>query len=240
VTLSHRINAAARDFAQSLKELLNRTVCNGAHIASAVRPGEAVAVVGTNLVPRLMDTSPVRLRTPRASFCWLNLVCRLYHDDRGFVTVLHSTFEISTGRNAEDELFRYDYERDKTPYAEAHIQVNARSEPLERLLADIGKPDRRLRHLHLPVGGRRFRPALEDVLEALIHEEVILPSTGWKDILDKSRETFRDNQLRAAIARSPKIAAEVLTRQGYQVHEPEDDPAHASTGARLFVFRRRR
>jgi hypothetical protein len=135
---------------------------------------------------------------------------RLYIDRRGFLTVEASTYSILTGRDHEHELFHYDYERDKISYTEAHLQVVADSQPLRDLLTAVGQPKQTLRRLHLPVGGRRFRPALEDVLEFLITEGIVEPNAGWKGVLDSSREEFRRLQLKAAIARNRELATETL------------------------------
>jgi hypothetical protein len=231
------LERAAREFARELKELLNRTVCSGVHIPSLLGP-DGRAVVGTRLDKVRLDTEPVRLMTPNPQArCWLNLVCRLFFDPRGFLTVHDSTFAISTGRDGEHELFHYDYERDKTAYTEAHIQVNAKSEPLEQLMSAIGKPDRGLHKLHLPVGGRRFRPALEDVLEFLIDEGIVTPATGWKGFLDRGREEFRTKQLKAAIARNHEAAAEALRDCNYEVRRLDDPP---DEGGRVLDLIRRR
>lgn len=57
------------------------------------------------------------------------------------------------------ELFHVDYEREKQDnYPEAHWQINAGSDAWAGAMGPKGK----LVKLHLPVGGRRFRPSLED------------------------------------------------------------------------------
>jgi hypothetical protein len=71
------------------------------------------------------------------------------------------------------------------------------------------------------VGGRRYRPALEDILEALITEKILDGKPGWPRVIDASRENFGRLQLRAAIARNPEIARAALESMGYQVLPPE-------------------
>jgi hypothetical protein len=135
---------------------------------------------------------------------------RLYFDHRGYLTVHSSSYQIATGAAADKELFRFDYERGKSPYAEAHLQVNADSPALRELMTALDKPRAVLHRLHLPVGGRRYRPALEDVLEFLIVEGVVTPLRGWEEVLHPSRDTFRQAQLRAAIWKEPDLAREAL------------------------------
>jgi hypothetical protein len=161
--------------------------------------------------------------TPKgAETCWLDVGYRLHLDSRGYLTCANSTYSIHVGPDAEAELFHFDYERDKSAYTEAHLQIDGDNEALRRLMASLGRPKRTLRHVHFPVGGRRFRPSLEDVLEFLINEGMVEPADGWKGILDRSREEFREKQLKAAIARNPDAAAEALHDMGYTVKPPKE------------------
>ena len=81
--------------------------------------------------------------------------------------------------------------------------------------------------LHLPLGGPRFRPALEDVLEMLVVEFAIDCSQGWRASLREGRSLWRDTQLRAAVADNPEAAVEALIERGFKVEwtgSPEDRP----------------
>ena len=71
------------------------------------------------------------------------------------------------------------------------------------------------------VGGRRFRPCLEDVIEFCILERLVTPRDGWKQALNKSRDAYLDLQLRAAVHRNPKEAADALKHDGWRVSEPD-------------------
>lgn len=71
--------------------------------------------------------------------------------------------------------------------------------------------------LHLPLGGPRFRPALEDVLEMLVVEFAIDRSAEWRSSLREGRSLWRDTQLRAAVADNPEAAVEALTELGFSV-----------------------
>jgi hypothetical protein len=74
-----------------------------------------------------------------------------------------------------------------------------------------GKPNtRELSRLHLPVGGRRFRPTLEDVIEFLVIEKLAEPRAGWRDVLDQRRREWERIQLKAAIRADLSAASEVL------------------------------
>lgn len=72
------------------------------------------------------------------------------------------------------------HQQEQERYTEAHVQVHARHTALERLLGGLGRKEvDALTKIHLPVGGRRFRPALEDLLECLIDEGGVEPHDGW-------------------------------------------------------------
>lgn len=100
-------------------------------------------------------------------------------------------------------LCRFDYERDKQGYPEAHLQIYGESAALAMW---TGEPRRELDRLHFPTGGRRYRPALEDVIEFLIAEGLADGRPGWRDVLDAEREAYWRTQLRAAIRRDPWTA----------------------------------
>ncbi|NMO57491.1 hypothetical protein HH310_40770 [Actinoplanes sp. TBRC 11911] len=114
-----------------------------------------------------------------------------------------------------------DYERDKVDYPDAHVQINARSEAWDALLVASGKERGSLGKLHLPTGGRRYRPSIEDVLEMLIDEGVLDPKPGTRNRLAASREKFQRRQLRAAIRRDPLAAVLELRDAGYEIREPD-------------------
>jgi hypothetical protein len=68
--------------------------------------------------------------------------------------------------------------------------------------------------LHFPVGGRRYRPSLEDVIEFLIVERLVDARDGWQTVLAREREAFRRLQLRAAIRRDPETTMSALKNLG--------------------------
>jgi hypothetical protein len=83
------------------------------------------------------------------------------------------------------------------------------SPALERL---NGKEDekRPLEKLHFPVGGKRFRPCIEDVIEFLINERLVHAHKGWEHRLEEGRARYRRSQLKAAIRRHPEVVEEYL------------------------------
>ncbi|MFE2427249.1 hypothetical protein ACFXJ5_10910 [Streptomyces sp. NPDC059373] len=142
---------------------------------------------------------------------WMDLsfVCHLDAEEE-YLMVLSSFFGVFASESAKDALFHYDYERNKRDdYPDAHLQVAGQEETLAALL-----PGRPLPKLHFPVGGKRFRPCLEDVIEFLVREGLAEARDGYKDVLEAGRARFRRNQLRAAMRRSPEIVEDFVREMG--------------------------
>ncbi|MGC5344075.1 hypothetical protein PZB75_16170 [Streptomyces sp. AM 4-1-1] len=144
-----------------------------------------------------------------------------------------------------DPLLRYEYVRSSKEPPGAHLQVHAHRDEMAYLLrlADRGRPkqglrrDRlpRLAEMHLPVGGHRMRPALEDLLLFLQREFAIDTAEGWKGVLDEHLRNWRLMQLKTAVRDAPESAAEVLRGLGYTVVEPPVPAARqALDGVKLF------
>nr|MDT0658485.1 hypothetical protein [Micromonospora sp. DSM 115978] len=183
------------------------------------------AVVGTQLfgVTELVS-QPIKMRSAGESAIWIDVSCRLGLDeDEGkFLTVQASVCSLHFG-DRPSMLLHYDYERGKKTFTEAHLQVHARHEGLESYLGELRRKQAfGLHKIHLPVGGRRFRPALEDLLECLVDEKLVDPKPDWQEILNQSRDRYRRRQAAAVVRRDPDCAVEELERLGYQVIPPTD------------------
>ncbi len=74
--------------------------------------------------------------------------------------------------------------------------------------------------LHLPVGGDRFRPCLEDVIEFLVVECRFDSTAGWRAAVQAGRERWRRTQTRTVVRDSPGEAAAALRALGYTVAVP--------------------
>jgi hypothetical protein len=117
----------------------------------------------------------------------------------------------------DSALFHYDYERNKDAgYPEAHLQLCCEPAGWPDLCSRTRGDERPFDRLHLPVGGRRYRPALEDLVEFLIAEKIAEARDGALTVINESRERFMEKQLRAAIRRRPEVALDVLRE-----HAPE-------------------
>lgn len=109
-------------------------------------------------------------------------------------------------------LCHYDYERDKEGYPAAHLQVVGTCPALDQLPCD--RTSEELTKLHFPVGGRRYRPTIEDMIEFIVTEDFAEAREGWQDVVDEHRDGFRRIQLRAAVRRQPDEALDVLQDMG--------------------------
>ena len=148
-----------------------------------------------------------------------------------FLTVTNSTFKVNVdGSNMP--LFTLDYHRDSSASVpSAHYNLHAKREDMVRALARAGNQGRgkirrrdlrsgkyaRFGDVHFPVGGDRFRPCLEDVLEMMLQEFGIDRSPGAHEALVAGRRSWRKMQLAAAVSDDPATAADELRRLGYAI-----------------------
>jgi len=212
----------ARAFAGELSATLNRTVTDGLRLSVCMDPaGRAVVGKGVGRLSLEGDAAPLAISRVTPRLC-LYVIQTLDLDATGrFLTTTRSSFALQTASTAEP-VVTYDYTRDPPNiYPEAHFHVHGRVEAVQSMLERCGRRKDKPDDLHFPVGGRRFRPCLEDLIEFCILERLVEPRPGWEKALNESRQRFRDDQLRAAVRRSPDTAAGVLREQGWQVMEPD-------------------
>lgn len=140
-----------------------------------------------------------------------------------------------------EPLFRYEYVKEMRNRSRpaAHFQVHGNHPALTDVLQDAGSGSvsgRRLNKkiaagkmptlskLHFPLGGHRFRPCLEDILEVLMDEFGVTPSgdrTAALEALADGREDWRRTQVAAATRDAPEVAIRVLEDLGYEVRLQE-------------------
>lgn len=131
-------------------------------------------------------------------------------DERIHLTVIETSYGLYTEPDLEGMVFHYDYRRHPTDqYPGAHLQVAGESETLLTLNKRMDQ-NKVLRDLHFPVGGKRYRPSLEDLVEFLIIEGYTKGRPGWADSVGLHREKYQRRQLMAAVRRDTEAAAEML------------------------------
>jgi hypothetical protein len=200
------LGSQARAFATLLQDVLNKTICHGARVSAVIVPSDNQRVIiGTNLEELIASPVPVSI-TRKKPQVWLEAAYRCFLDPTGYLTVFSSYCAIYA---ADDQrLCHYDYEREKEGYPAAHLQVDGVSPSLGALPGSRKSID--LAKLHFPVGGRRYRPCLEDIIEFLIVEKFAVGRKGWEKVLEDERQRFLKIQLMAAIRHEPDLARSVL------------------------------
>ncbi|MPZ67289.1 MAG: hypothetical protein GEU83_17890 [Pseudonocardiaceae bacterium] len=155
--------------------------------------------------------------------------CLDSHDE--FLAVEKSTYQLIATVDREP-IFRFEYERAATSKPRAHTQIHAHRGALSHLLSRARhRTPHSMESLHVPVGGDRFRPCLEDVIEFLVVECRFDSRERWRAAVEAGRERWRRIQTRTAVRDSPSEAATALRSLGYTVtspgntSDPQDDLA---------------
>ncbi len=126
-------------------------------------------------------------------------------------------------------LLRLDYDAAMRSAPVSHWQVHAERGAISQLLARAHARDPRrvpsphaLSSLHLPVGGERFRPCLEDLLQFVVEECGVDHNDGWRAHVEAGRRLWRLRQLGSAVRDVPGEAARVLGDLGWTVQPPPE------------------
>lgn len=210
-------------FADELSSLLNNTVCKGVRLSSVVtHPGRAMVAYRITATDQTIRQGIPLTLGPKDPSGYLGLFIRLGSDKRNrHLMVESSSFGFYLDPQQRALLARYDYERDKGDgYPEAHLQING-SAPVWDEVCRREESSRPLEHLHFPVGGRRYRPTVEDLIEFLVVEGIAEGRSGWQERVAQGREGFRLKQLGAAIGNETDYAAEELRSHGYTITAPD-------------------
>ena len=149
----------------------------------------------------------------------VRLGCEL--DSRGtWLAVEASTFELGAKLD-RTPVIRFDYVRKSHTSPSAHVQMHAHRGALTHLLSQANhKKPHDISALHIPLGGARFRPCLEDVIQFLIDDCGFDAAKGWSEVLNAGREKWRRTQAKAVARDYPAEATETLRGLGYTVTEP--------------------
>lgn len=178
-------------------------------------------------VPLTVDGEPVLRLTARFRCSW--------DSAKKYLAVRESTLGIRA-ETSDEPLFRYDYLADcdgKIPAAHLNVHSHRDEVVFAMMVAGLRHRGRsrsaqvrdgkvpRLATLHFPLGGHRFRPSLEDLLEMVVREFGLDTEPTWEDALRKGRARWRDKQLRAAVRDDPASAADILRTLGYGIRDPK-------------------
>lgn len=164
---------------------------------------------------------PLYVKGDRLASLKVSYQCCL--DSRGTWLAIHASSFTLVADVDRIPVLRFDYMREMHSAPHAHIQVNAHRGALSHLLSQAGHATPHdMSSLHIPVGGSRLRPCIEDLLQFLITECEFDSVAGWEQHVNAGRERWRRTQV-AALARAiPTEAARVLTDLGYAVTPPPE------------------
>jgi hypothetical protein len=211
------LRAEARGFADQINDLLNRTVTTGVRLTAVLAHHGQIGWVGYQISkdqPYPGQAVPLTLGRG-AAHAFLHVMHTLTLDDEArHLTAERTSYGLYLDPDPDRCLFHYDYARESdNDYPAAHVQVNGDSPCLHELLTRLGRADgEELGRLHFPVGGRRYRPCLEDVVEFLILEGLAAAHDGWERAINEHRDEWHRRQLRAAVRRDPETARRELAR----------------------------
>jgi len=229
------LNDEAEEFAEVLTEIVNGTITTNARFVVTSfkdRPNLAwVFPKGSTLAKRLTIPINSGLKSDQSTRLWLGTWFQVsLNDSRGYLSVQSSAFALTLNEETGRPAIRVEYERDRgnepddsTPgrhrRSAAHVQIHGSSEELAYIQGLQGtRTLRTLDKFHISVGGRRFRPTLEDFIEFLWSERLIGPlHDGWQQVLAKHRSNWLILQLRAAVRSDPNTAIAQLEAMGYKM-----------------------
>lgn len=216
VTTDDGLLQHAAAFAAEIADVLDRSVCPDPPIRAQVYD-DRVLVASANEDGRVVPM-PVTVRGIHRLDLRVRLWCTWDHTGR-YLAIDDSQFAINLV-DVKEPLLRVEYER---PIQAAHLHVHAESAALAHLLtvAEVTAKLPKVQVLHLPVGGPRFRPCLEDVVEFAVVELGADAREGWGDAVSEGRDRWRLIQLKAAIR--DRLRAE--PRSAANLHQLVDDIA---------------
>lgn len=153
----------------------------------------------------------------------LNVVYKLCVDSYSrYLAVEHSKFELKAKLDRAP-IIRWEYDREARSKPSSHVQITAHRGALSHILSRLNHDTpHSIESLHLPMGGERFRPCLEDVVEFLIRDCGFPGSEGWKAVVRDGRAKWRRIQTRVAVRDAPSAAVAQLEAMGYVVTPPDD------------------
>jgi len=218
----------AESFALELMEMFAEVIPQG-------DLGVSITELEGNFVLTSNDPKGYELQVENVTVMRLEVQYKLIGDRDGrWLKVESSTFAVRPEESGTP-YFRYDYLASARDVPEAHINVHAHRDDMIVALVGGGKgataKGRRRRFVnegilpqvakfHFPVGGRRFRPCIEDVLEVVIDEFGLDRQPRYKQALKEGQERYRNRQLKAAVRDNAETAIETLQALGYKVTEP--------------------
>lgn len=182
-------------------------------------PSAVAEVTGDRVVVRPEEPVPLFIRGQRRATLEVRLRCEL--DSRGTWLAVESSGMTLTATVDRTPVIRFEYLRKPDTVPSAHLQLHAHRGALSQLLAHSEHPKAHdMSALHIPLGGSRFRPCLEDVIQFLAEEVKIDTLPTWREAVEIGRQSWREKQVRATVRDWQEVAAEALRDLGFTVEPP--------------------
>lgn len=170
-----------------------------------------IAKAGPGGIPVRISGKPVFVIVLSYECSWNSLTEQM--------TIVESVFSVLL-HGVKEPLWRYDFNRDmKSKVPVAHLNVHAHRDEIawaRSLATRDASEDVKVRKLHFPFGGARFRPTIEDVLQMLIEDFQVDCTVDARVILENSRVQYFERQLTSAVLEAPAIALKALAKLGYE------------------------
>lgn len=222
--VAQSLDQLARSFANQTSQLLNRTVTDGVRLSASAESSGKVEV-GNGISAKQIIASPIPIaHSKRRARVFLYLQYSFEWDlERRYLAMSQSTLSLYTSpQMVDDELiFAIDFaRRPRNEFPGAHLHVGGSRTDLDDLYVSGERKTRKLRDLHFPVGGQRFRPTLEDMIEFIVTENMVEPREGWRDAVVENRARWAEIQVKTVVRANQDAAAEALRAQGWEVSAP--------------------
>lgn len=198
-------------------------------------PGVEVSVFGDRYgVTPLGQTEkrggiPLSVKGDVLAWLRFNYFCRLDISNQYLAIDTSKVWIVAAVDSTPIFRFEFLYEADWVPHS--HIQVHGHRGALSHLLSKAGHPaPHDMAALHLPTGGARFRPNLEDVIQFLITDCSFDHREAWRQAVERERAEWRVIQTRAVVRAMADVAADQLLDMGYTLVPPPG--GHPQRGGR--------
>lgn len=219
------VRAQVDEFVDVLTRVLR--VALGPHATLAVTQVADTFVVGPDPVTgESWARLPMVRRGATEGLLELRVAYRLGLDEeREHLQVNTSAFGlwIAATQKKPRPAIRIEFDRQATAKAQAHVHIHAESTEIGWLYGAAGRPVPRTAELHIPLGGRRFRPTLEEFLWFIDSEGFFkdwADPSEFRTVLSNSFREWEKRQARATVRRHPEAAVQQLESMGYRVIPP--------------------
>jgi hypothetical protein len=213
VTIRGDLFVQAEEFATELTDLF--------HSCFRDAPTAVAELAEARIVVRPERPVPLYISGKQRATLEVRLRCEL--DSRGTWLAVETSSITLTATVDRTPVFRFEYFRRPQKVPSAHLQLHAHRGALSQLLAHAGHPKAHdMSALHFPLGGSRFRPCLEDVVQFLAEEFSFDVLSTWKTAVEAGRQRWREKQVKAVVRDWQTVAAEALCDLGFAVEPPAE------------------